>query len=165
MTQTLFSRIRRNHGLEHATLNLLHARYPHRAFAGHSDSGGFWILGEITAPQLTEVVKDALEQLQQGKQGLAFHDNCGTNLLTSGALAGLAGALGLIGTSDQPRRKWERIPLIITLATIALIISRPLGRYLQEHVTTDGNPGSLQILKVVTHQQGQMTAHRIQTRG
>jgi hypothetical protein len=143
----------------------LHARYPHRAFAGHSDSGGFWILGEITAPQLTEVVKDALEQLQQGKQGLAFHDNCGTNLLTSGALAGLAGALGLIGTSDQPRRKWERIPLIITLATIALIISRPLGRYLQEHVTTDGNPGSLQILKVVTHQQGQMTAHRIQTRG
>lgn len=164
MFQTLFSRIRRNHGLEHATLNLLHARYPHRSFAGHSDSGGFWILGEITAPQLTEIVKDALEQLQEGKRNLAFHDNCGTNLLTSGALAGLAGALGLIGAGDR-RQKWERIPLIITLATIALVISRPLGRYLQKHVTTDGVPGSLQIQKVITHQQGQITAHRIHTRG
>ncbi|MBS3752346.1 MAG: hypothetical protein KGY46_03035 [Anaerolineales bacterium] len=165
MFKDILSRIQRNHGLEHATLNLLHARYPQRPFAGHSDLGGFWIVGEITAPQLTEVVKDALEQLQSGRQNLALHDNCGTNLLTSGMLAGLAGAAALIGVGDKRRQKLSRIPLIISLATIGLVLSRPLGRFLQKHVTTSGDPGSLQIRKVLTHQQGQLTAHRVQTQG
>lgn len=165
MLQKLISRTRRNHGLEHATLNLLHERYPYQSFAGHSDPGGFWILGDITAPQLTEVSTEALEKLKNGKHHLAIHQNCGTNLLTSGTLAGLAGALGLIGTGNQREQKWERIPLIITLSTLALILSRPLGVYLQKRFTTSSDPESLQITEITTHPQGQITAHRIQTQG
>jgi len=165
MIQNLISRTRRNHGLEHATLNLLHERHPYRSFAGHSDPQGFWILGEIEAPELTAVATEALEKLQGGERHLAIHENCGTNMLASGALAGLAGTLGTVGGGDRRGVKWDRIPLIITLATMGIILSRPLGMFLQRNVTTSGDPGSLKITKVITHQQGQITAHRVQTQG
>ncbi len=37
------SRIRRNHGLEHAALHVLAERHPGKPLAGHSDLNGFWI--------------------------------------------------------------------------------------------------------------------------
>ncbi len=165
MLHTLISRTRRNHGLEHATLNLLQEHFPHQSFAGHSDPGGFWIVGDIDAPRLTEITKKALEKLRNGNHKLALHENCGTNMLTTGTMAGLAGAMGLIGTGNKKGSRWERLPLVVLLATIAVILSRPLGLYLQRNVTTNGKPGSLHITKVTTHQQGQVTAHRIQTQG
>lgn len=165
MLQSLYSQTKRNHGLEHATLNLLHERYPYRSFAGHSDPAGYWIVGEISAPELTEIAKDALDQLRDGNRSLAIHKNCGTNLLTSGLLAGLAGAMGGVGASKKRGGILHRIPLIVTLSTIALILSQPLGLYLQRHVTTSSDPGSMEITKITTHQQGHFTAHRIQTQG
>ena len=165
MLHNLISRTRRNHGLEHATLNLLQEHYPHQSFAGHSDPGGFWIIGDIDAPRLTEITTQALKKLQAGNQNLALHKNCGTNMLTTGTMAGLAGAAGLIGTGNKKGSWWERLPLVILLATVAVIFSHPLGLYLQRNVTTSGNPGSLHITNVTTHQQGRVTAHRIQTQG
>jgi len=164
MLRTLYSRTKRNHGLEHATLNLLHERFPYHSFAGHSDPLGFWIVGQISAPELTEIAQEALEELRDGNRNLAMHSNCGTNLLTSGMMAGLAGLLGLIGTGGDRRRTLRRLPLVITLSTLALIVSRPLGLHFQKEYTTSSEPGSLQITRVTTHQQGQFTAHRIQTR-
>jgi len=165
MLRNLISRTRRNHGLEHATLNLLQERYPYRSFAGHSDPGGFWIVGDIDAPHLTQIATQALDKLRNGSKNLALHENCGTNMLTTGTMAGLAGALGLIGTGNNEESWWERLPLVILLATIGVILSRPLGLYLQRNVTTSGTPGTLHITNITTHQQGQMTAHRVQTQG
>jgi hypothetical protein len=165
LMKSIFSRMRRNHGLEHATLNLLAEIHPGQPFAGHSDVGGYWILGEVSTTVLTTTVKDALERLHEGQSQLAIHKNCGTNLLISGLAAGLAGAAGLIGVGERPRDKIERIPLITLFSVIALILSRPLGPILQEKITTSGIPGSLKIISISKHKIHGVTAHRIRTQG
>jgi hypothetical protein len=159
----LISRTRRNHGLEHATLNLLAEHKPGGRFAGHSDPAGFWILGEVSTEELAEISLEALNRLREGKHELAYHQNCGTNYLVSGAAAGLAGAAGMIGVDREGQSRWERIPLVITLATTALILSRPLGPLVQRKWTTSGNPGKLTIQLITIHQLNGTTAHRVQT--
>lgn len=161
--RTFLSRTRRNHGLEHATLNLLGKNYPKQSFAGHSDAGGFWILGEIPTSELTNTVLDALERLKSGQGHLAIHKNCGTNLLISGFAAGLAGAAGMIGVGERPRDKIERIPIITALGVVALVLSRPLGPLLQKKLTTNGDPGSLQVISITKHSLHSTTSHRIIT--
>jgi hypothetical protein len=160
---SFLSRTRRNHGLEHATLNLLSKSHPGIPLAGHSDPGGFWILGEIPTSDLSQTVENALARLRAGHAQLAIHPNCGTNLLISGFAAGLAGAAGLIGVGDRKRDKIERIPLITTLSVLALILSRPLGPLLQKNMTTSSDPGSLKIISITKHGMSGKTAHRITT--
>lgn len=160
---SFFSRTRRNHGLEHATLNLLARSLPRQAFAGHSDGGGFWILGQITTTELTNTVTDALERLNAGQHELAIHKNCGTNLLVSGFAAGMAGAAGLIGVGKRPRDKFERIPIITAFSVVALALSRPLGPIIQALITTSGEPGSLKVVSITKHNLNGMPAHRIKT--
>jgi hypothetical protein len=157
------SRTRRNHGLEHATLNLLAKTHPGKMLAGHSDGGGFWILGQISTDLLTSAVSKALERLKAGEEELAIHKNCGTNLLVSGFAAGLAGSAGLIGVGKRPRDKFERIPVITLFSVLALIIAKPLGPLLQKNLTTDGNPGSLTISSITKHTLNGTPAHRVKT--
>jgi hypothetical protein len=160
---SFISRTRRNHGLEHATLNLLSKSHPGRAFAGHSDGSGFWIIGEISGEELSRAIEEALAKLRAGRGDLAIHKNCGTNLLVSGFAAGLAGAAGLIGAGNKPRDKFERIPLIALFGTAALLLARPLGPMLQRKVTVDPNPGDLIITGINRHSLNGMPAHRIRT--
>ena len=54
----IFSRIRRNHGLEHATLTTLAGRFPRRPLAGYSDPGGFWIVGNVETEALADAATD-----------------------------------------------------------------------------------------------------------
>ena len=158
------NRTRRNHGLEHATLNLLARSHPNETFAGHSDGGGFWILGQIKTEELSSAVLDALDKLKSGQHELAIHKNCGTNLLVSGFAAGIAGAVGLLGVGKRPRDKFERIPLITALSVLALTLSRPLGPLVQALFTTSGEPGSLLVDSISIHSLNGIPAHRIKTR-
>jgi hypothetical protein len=159
----IFSRIRRNHGLEHATLNILAASQPRLSYAGHSDAGGFWILGEINTEDLVGAAELALEKLSAGQENLAIHNNCGTNILVSGFSAGLAGAAGLIGVGDRTRDKLERIPVITALSVIALMLSKPMGPVVQKLITTSGKPGSLKITSIRKSHLNGIPAHRIST--
>ena len=160
---SLISRIRRNHGLEHATLNLLAKTHPRKPFAGHSDTGGFWILGEIPTDELNQTITDALDKLRSGQSSLAIHQNCGTNLLVSGFASGLAGAAGLIGVGKRPRDKFERIPIITALSVLALIVSRPLGPIIQKNLTTSGTPGPLKVISITKQSLNGVSAHRVKT--
>ena len=159
----ILSHIRRNHGLEHATLNILATSHPGVNFAGHSDGGGFWIIGDISTEELSSAASLALEKLTSGQEYLAIHKNCGTNLLVSGFSAGLAGAAGLIGVGDRTRDKIERIPVITALSVIALMLSKPMGPIVQKLITTSGKPGSLKITSLRKHQLNGIPAHRIST--
>jgi hypothetical protein len=161
----LISRIRRNHGLEHATLHVLAKYLPHTMLGGHSDTGGFWIIGDVPSETLHAAVQEAISRLRAGESNLAIHPNCGTNYATMGALAGLAGAASMFGSGKQFRDKLNRLPVAVALATLAVIISRPLAFRIQERVTTSGNPGSLEVTQISHQQHGRMTVHRIQTRG
>ncbi len=98
-----FSRLQRNHGLEHATLHMLAERHPHLSLAGHSDMGGFWILGNVETEDLRAAVNEALTRMQQGEHELSIHPNCGTNFVATGALAGLAAWTGMLGAGRSTR--------------------------------------------------------------
>lgn len=159
------SRIRRNHGLEHATLHLLSQRIPAGSFSGHSDAGGFWIIGDVSREEVGAVVQEALLRMKAGEKNLAVHPNCGTNFVTSGILAGLAGFVAFAGGGHRLRDRLERLPLAATLSILALILARPLGLLLQQEVTTSGNPGGMQIVSVASNRRGRWLAHRVRTTG
>ena len=158
------SSIRRNHGLEHATIHILARKSPHTPMAGHSDTGGFWLLGELDTEMVKQCAAEALQRMKNGEHKLAVHPNCGTNFVTAGMAGGLAGAATMFGA-----RRWTdkvaRLPLAISLATLALIVTQPFGFLVQEHITTSGRPGALEIVEVLPSRRGRFTAHRVVTRG
>ena len=156
-------RIRRNHGLEHATLNLLSRRFPGRPLAGHSDLNGFWIVGDISTGDLGSVVQEAWQRLSNGERELAVHPSCGTNFVVAGVLAGIAASGAMIGVGRRFRDKAERLPLAISLATLALILAQPLGLLLQEKVTTSGELGLLRVVEITPRHRGRIKMHRIIT--
>ena len=160
----VLSRIRRNHGLEHATINILSQHFPNRRLAGYSFPGGFFILGDIPTADLREAVIQALVRMNNGEQTLAIHDHCGTNYTASGFIAGLLAWLGMAGANSK-RDKVERLPLVIALATFGFIASQPLGPMLQQRVTTSGDPQGMSIVDVFPIQYGQFSLHRVVTQG
>ena len=160
-----FSRIRRNHGLEHATLHVLAKRFPGNSMAGHSDTKGFWLLGNIPTEEVESAVVEALERMRAGEKNLAVHPNCGTNFATAGTMAGVAGATAMFGVGPRKRDKLDRLALAATLATLALMLAQPAGLFIQKHFTTSGDPGSLKVVEISATQRGKLKAHRIITQG
>ena len=159
------SRIRRNHGLEHATLHLLSKRYPKINLAGHSDVGGFWILGDVETEDVRETVDEALLRMNSGEEDLAVHPNCGTNFVTAGTFAGIAASVAMLGVGKTLRDKVERVPLAASLATLALMFAQPMGLIIQERITTSGVPAGLRVVDIVPSQKGRIRAHRVVTEG
>ena len=159
------SRTRRNHGLEHATIHLLSEAKPGRPLAGHSDSGGFWILGEVGTEELAETATAALNRLRAGERELAVHPNCGTNFATYGIFAGFGAFAAFTGVGARFRDRLERLPLAAVFATLALILSQPLAFRLQREVTTSGEPGDLKLVRITKTALGGRTAHRVETAG
>jgi len=158
-------RIRRNHGLEHATLHVLAERHPRRSMAGYSDWRGFWILGEVPIDDVQNAIQEAQRRLANGERELAIHPNCGTNYVVSGMLAGLGAFLALFGVG-QRRRDWlERLPLAATLATLALILAQPLGFLIQERLTTSSDGGDMQVIEISLSRSSPLPTYRVLTHG
>ncbi len=160
----MISSLRRNHGLEHATINILSHNFPYRQMAGYSYPGGFFILGDIPTPDLRESVVEALARMNNGEHSLAIHENCGTNYAVSGFVAGLLAWLGMAGARSR-RDKVERLPLVIALATLGFIASQPLGPEVQKRITTSGDPQSLAIVDIFPIRIGRLSLHRVITKG
>lgn len=162
-------RIRRNHGLEHATIHLLAQGKSNFKMAGRSDSRGFYLYGDTTAEEIERKAAEALRRMRDGQHELAIHPNCGTNLLTTGTLATLAAMIGFSGTDDNPERRMERFPTILLIVIGTLIVSPALGMAFQRHFTTLGDPGELEVVSIERREFGSpfgggtMTVHRVDT--
>jgi len=161
----VISRIRRNHGLEHAVIHLLTKAKQSRMLAGHSDANGFWIIGEVGTEELAQITTEALERLRNGERELAVHPNCGTNFATYGTFAGMGAFAAFAGAGGKFRHKLERLPLAALFATVALILAQPVAYRLQREVTTSGDPQGLTIAQITRTQIGGRTAHRVLTEG
>jgi hypothetical protein len=158
------SRVRRNHALEHATLQVLGRLNPRRPLAGYSDLNGFWILGNVSTEELQTAVDEALARLRAGERGLVIHPNCGTNFATAGLLAGSAAWLAMLGSGSSLRKKLERWPLVVLLVTFAIIAAQPLGLQFQARYTTQAEVGALQVTEIVRFRRGGAEMHRVSTR-
>ena len=86
------ARIRRNHGLEHATIHVLSEGHKRFSAQGNSDHRGFHlnIYGDVTGEEVAAAVAEAHRRLRSGERHLAVHPNCGTVLVTTAMLATLA---------------------------------------------------------------------------
>jgi hypothetical protein len=159
------SRVRRNHGLEHATINVLIQRNPYVSLVGRSDFGGFHIVGEVETEDLDLAAREAYSRLQAGESELALHPRCGTTLATTGVLSGMAAFLvmGVVGRS-RSRFRWEHLPEALIAATVAALLAQPLGILLQEHVTTTDDVSPLRIARVYKKRGGPVPVHRVETR-
>ena len=158
-------RVRKNHGLEHATIHVLGEHTRQGAMAGRSDRHGFTIYGDVSTDVLTKACGRALHRLQAGESGLAIHPYCGTNFVSAGVVASVVAMLALLGAGRSWRARLARLPLLISLMTVALILSQPLGLAIQRDVTTSGNPGALEIISIKRRRFGKFSLHRIETRG
>jgi hypothetical protein len=150
---------RRNHALEHATIHVLARQFP-KHMAGHSNPTGFYLFGDITTQEIWTAATEAQTRLNSGEAELAIHPGCGTNMATTMILSA--------GFAWLPLRKTRSafwvlllIPFSFLLALLGYLLSRPLGPWLQKHVTTEANLGSMQIVDIIPVRKG---VHRVITK-
>ena len=164
MNLSLLDRIRRNHALEHATLNLLGRRHPGAQAMGLSGPRGFTIYTSLTAEEIVPAVMDALKRLKSGEAALRVHRNCGTNTVVTATLTTLATLLGIRGTHPSLRKNLERLPHLILLNVLALLAAPPLAEWVQGTLTTDANVANVEIASVFTDYYRGLQRIRVHTR-
>jgi len=152
--------IRRHHAIEHASLSIIQAKNPSIHLAGYSDTQGFWVVGDVDTDKMLAAVNEAISRLQAGEKSLAIHPNCGTNFAAAGLVAGSLAWLGMVGSEKSLKKQLDRWPVVISLVTMGLIVSQPLGPYLQANYTTDANIGPTRVKEIVISKRGTVTTHR-----
>jgi hypothetical protein len=157
---TVLARIRRHHALEHGTIRVLNRRFPHVRLAGWSVPSGFYVYGAVTSAQVQAAITEALGRFSRGEQRLAVHPHCGTNLVTAGMLVGLTSFLSMLPGDQRARR--TRLPLVLLLSTLALLLAKPLGLAVQQHLTTEAKLDSVRTVVIDTFQLRQIPLHRVQ---
>lgn len=160
MNLNIIQNIRRHHAIEHASLSIIHAKNPSLHLAGYSDPQGFWVVGDVETDKLLAAVDEGIARLQAGEKSLAVHPNCGTNFAASGLVAGTIAWVAMLGSNRSFKKQLDRWPTIISLVTFGLILSQPLGPYLQANYTTDANIGAIKVKEVTISKRGAVKAHR-----
>ncbi len=165
----LIRRIRRTHGMEHATIHMLTRRVRGLKIAGRADHAGFYLYGDVKTDLIWESAQEALQRMQRGERQWAIHPNCGTGLVTTSFMTSAAAMLGFLGVQNRPQEMLNRLPLVMLLSIVALVVSQPTGLQLQEHFTTLGDMGDLELVNITRHENelpwfGTFIVHRVNTR-
>jgi hypothetical protein len=159
MLAGMIAAVRRNHALEHATVSILLGRLGQDTrLVGRATWDGFYIYGNVPADKISECAAEGLARLKQGESQLAVSPLCGTNLAVAGILAGLASVVA-VGKG----RRFERLPNVLTAATLAVVGAQPLGRLIQRHVTTSADLDGLEIVGVSSVGTGLIPLHKVKT--
>jgi hypothetical protein len=149
--------IRRNHALEHATVSLLITRLgPHIRLVGRSSNDGFFIFGNVPGELVAECAREGLRRLQRGQDYWAVTPLCGTNIATAGILAGLSTMAVVQNTRS------DRLSNAMVAGTLAVLLSQPIGRWLQKHVTTSPHLSETEIVSIETKPGSRF--HKVRTR-
>lgn len=160
----LISRIRRNHGLEHATMSVLGERFKGLPMAGMSGPQGFVLFADLPTEIVCDAGLEALKRLEGGESKLAVHPNCGTNLTVASLLASLTAWIVMAGLGRGAKMKYWKFPLAILFAVPVFILTKPLGMHAQRTLTTSAKPNGMQLAQVTTQRINDHNVHRINTR-
>lgn len=135
-------RVRQNHALEHATINLLEEAAPDQKIAGLSLEDGFFVFAPLSPILIEKAARKGLKLLKMGQGNLAIHTECGTSsgvvaFITSLIFLGLFIFYGVISLLFLP----------FILAT-AWLMGRYLGPVTQRFLTTSTHLENVEILGV-----------------
>jgi hypothetical protein len=151
-------RIRQNHALEHATITILSGYIPELRVSARSSSRGFIIFGDVDLGQLRRALDEALQRLQAGEAELAIHPNCGTNLAVGLSLATLGTLLGLASSHTR-----TRVASTAFSSVAGVMAARPLGQFVQKHVTTLPDLQGVRVSKIFRRKILGITIVEVQT--
>ncbi|MCK9487296.1 MAG: DUF6391 domain-containing protein [Dehalococcoidia bacterium] len=138
--------VRRNHALEHATVAVLFARKGPQRLAGRASGNGFFILGNVDPVLLQSCADEALIRLQRGESNLAVSPMCGTNLAVTGAVCATFTMASLARNRDKGAR--QRFGDAVSASTMGALAAQPLGRIVQEKITTRPDLDRTQITHI-----------------
>jgi ABC-type transport system involved in cytochrome bd biosynthesis fused ATPase/permease subunit len=157
-------RIRRNHALEHATMQILAQKNARLSLFGYSDLEGFSVVGNLSTDELQAAVNEALKRLKAGEWELAIHPHCGTNFVAGGVVAGALAWLAMARSSGGLNKRLERLPVVMALVTLGTMLAQPLGPWLQAKVTTQAQVGELEVVSVTRYQREGAPVHKVRTK-
>ena len=158
MLNEFVTNIRRNHALEHATVSLLLGRLgPDMRVVGRASSDGFFLYGDIPGELLGQCAQEALTRLQRGEAFWAVTPHCGTNIATTGVLAGLSTRAVTSGPGNK-----DRVSRAILVSMLAVVVAQPLGRLIQRHLTTSADLAGTEIVAIEPRGNGRF--YKVRTR-
>ena len=162
-----FFRTRRNHATEHATIHLLTPKYRGAALAGRADAKGFFLYGRVDTEDVRKAVQEAIGRLPAEPE-LAVHPRCGTNVVVTGLVAGLA-SLVAVASMPQERRRGstfgETLPRLLVAGSLAAFAGAGLGPTVQERYTTSPDTRGVTIKEVRRMERGSTVIHRVLLEG
>ena len=126
-------RLRQNHALEHATLNVLEERAGPPRLQGLSREEGFALRGFADPDEVRSAAEEGLARLKSGETGLAIHSRCGTTIAAANLASSLIFLVALLGLG--------RLSLLtVVLAMVLANLTGPLfGRFFQRFLTTSAD--------------------------
>jgi hypothetical protein len=134
--------LRRNHALEHATINVIEERLGQSRLAGLAHDDGFEIRGGAPPDLVASAAEEALRRLRQGERRLAIHPRCGTTLVAAQLVMAIT---FLVVLALMGQLTWW--PFLAGLLA-ALILGPRLSLLMQRFITTDTKVGDLQLVGV-----------------
>jgi hypothetical protein len=140
-------RMRQNHALEHATINVLRQRYRRTGIVGMPAKNGFHLRGRVSPENVVSATQEALRRLKRGEHQLAVSRACPTSLVATQLVL----AILFLAVTLSIWREFTAPPVLIALLGGALL-GPPVSPYLQRLLLIDPNPGSLQFQDVEPEQ-------------
>jgi len=144
MISEFLNTIRKNHAIEHATIGLLLDEGKLKGpVAGYATPLGYFVIGRVNSNDLDEAAKTAIIRLQNGETHLAVSPFCGTNLLVAATLASISVIIATRGKSPI-----QKLPAAISSTLLGLVVSQPIGRLIQQYLTTKAKIGNSGVKSV-----------------
>ena len=144
-------RARRNHALEHATINVILRKQRRTLLTGMPDEEGFHLRGRVPSDVVATSAQEALRLLRDGQKHLAVHQRCPTSL-TATQLLLAAIFTGLIVFIDQ-----FGVPTFLAALLASALLGRPLSPYLQRLAFIDPDVERMSVRDVeVEEPQGRL---------
>jgi len=143
LVRVAFNRnLRRNHALEHATINVIEERFGPQQLSGYAAEDGFYILGVVDPAMIDAAARAGHGRLLAGERELAIHRRCGTTIAAANLISSAAFLVLLWAT-----RHFTFLNVILALA-IANLTGPLLGKILQKYVTTSWDVRDREIDRV-----------------
>jgi len=154
---------RRNHSLEHATLQVLAEKFHNLRMSGVSFARGFYLNVDLPTDIVTRAALEAEKRLKAGESQLAVHPHCGTNLVVPATVAASFAWLTWLITQRRKQPGWVQVSLAALVAVPAFFLARPLGPIVQQKIMTSADIGETSIRQVVSMRYGNTFFHKIIT--
>ncbi|HHU69678.1 MAG TPA: hypothetical protein GXZ31_05170 [Thermoanaerobacterales bacterium] len=139
----LNKRLRQNHALEHATINVIQEYYgENHLLSGLAKENGFYVKGPVNPAVIEQAARIGLNRLIAGDSYLAIHERCGTSIAAANFIFSLIFMILLI------RFGFFNILNILLAMIFANMIGPFFGKFMQKYLTTTTDVADVEIVGV-----------------